>query len=115
MACCKEHEVHQGCVECDIGQRSRNHYFTGKLMVKRDFADEQLFWVGKERRHNQRLHGEGVVCGLKVKQHANRVCNDRYVVIEPGEAIDCCGREIFVECEEMFEFREAFLEEWKRK
>ena len=29
------------CVECDIPQLARNNYFTGKLLVERDFTDEK--------------------------------------------------------------------------
>lgn len=82
------------CPDCDIGPFTRNHYFTGKLLVEADFTDEQRYHMEKLRLHEQRLHGWGVVCGLKVKQHPN--CPDRFVCIEPGTAIDCCGHEIVV-------------------
>lgn len=84
------------CPECDIGPFTRNHYFTGKLLVEADFTDEQHYHMEKMRHHEQRLHGWGVVCGLKVKQHDNPACRDRFVCIEPGTAIDCCGHEIVV-------------------
>jgi hypothetical protein len=104
-----------GCVECDISQMSRNNYFTGKLLVERDFTDEQRYTMGKLRRHNQRLHGWGAVCGLKVKQHPNPGCQGRYVLIEPGTAIDCCGREILVPQEEYFDFEARFLANWQKQ
>src|SRR5215213_6008767 len=107
------HRSPESCPECEVPQRARNHYFTGKLLVERDFTDEQRYFLGKDRRHNQRLHGWGTVCGLKVVQHPNEACRDRYVVIEPGTGIDCCGREILVEREELFDFREALLEAWR--
>src|SRR5262249_55756065 len=40
------------------------------------------------------LHGWGVVCGLKVIPHP--YCPALRIVIEPGLAIDGCGREILV-------------------
>jgi DNA-binding beta-propeller fold protein YncE len=101
------------CVECDIPQLARNNYFTGKLLVERDFTDEQRYLMGKQRRHNQRLHGWGAVCGLKVKPHLT--CPDRYVMIEPGTAIDCCGREILIKAEEYFGFKEKFLENFQKQ
>lgn len=101
------------CVECDIPQLARNNYFTGKLLVERDFTDEQRYLMGKQRRHNQRLHGWGAVCGLKVNPHPT--CPDRYVIIEPGTAIDCCGREILVKAEEYFAFKDKFLENWQKQ
>ena len=42
--------------------------------------------------HNKHLHGYGVVCGLKVRCHADRT----RVIIEPGYALDCEGCGIFV-------------------
>jgi hypothetical protein len=101
------------CVECDIPQLARNNYFTGKLLVERDFTDEQRYLMGKQRRHNQRLHGWGAVCGLKVKPHPT--CPDRFVIIEPGMAIDCCGREILVTREEYFDFEAQFLANWQKQ
>jgi DNA-binding beta-propeller fold protein YncE len=101
------------CVECDIPQLARNNYFTGKLLVERDFTDEQRYLMGKLRRHNQRLHGWGAVCGLKVKPHPT--CPDRFVIIEPGTAIDCCGREIVVGREEYFDFEAQFLANWQKQ
>jgi DNA-binding beta-propeller fold protein YncE len=95
------------CPECALGTFARNHYFTGKLLVERDFTDEQRYHSDKLRHHHQRLHGWGVVCGLKVKQHPDPACQDRYVIVEPGTAIDCCGHEILVREEVRFPFAEA--------
>jgi len=103
------------CPECDILQMARNNYFTGKLLVERDFTDEQRYTMGKLRRHNQRLHGWGAVCGLKVKQHPNPACQSRYVIVEPGTAIDCCGREILLTCEDYFDFEAQFLAYWQKQ
>jgi hypothetical protein len=103
----------EGCPPCPPPQRARNHYFTGKLLVERDFRDEQAYHLGNVRRHNQRLHGWGTVCGLKIVQHENPSCRDHFVVLEPGTAIDCCGREILVEKRELFDFRSALLEAWR--
>ena len=100
------HEPQALCPACDIGPFIRNHYFTGKLMLERDFTDEQRYFIEKLRHHHQRLHGWGVVCGLKVKQHPNPACRDRFVCIEPGTAIDCCGHEIVVREEECIDITE---------
>ena len=88
------------CPSCTTTALTRNHYFTGKLMVERDFTDEQLYFLERLRLHNQRLHGSGVVCGLQVVEHANPACQDRYVLLEPGSAIDCCGHDILVVAED---------------
>jgi hypothetical protein len=103
------------CPECDILQMARNNYFTGKLLVERDFTDEQRYAMGKLRRHNQHLHGWGVACGLRVEEHPNSACQAQYVVVEPGTAIDCCGREILLQCEEYFDFASTFLAKWQKQ
>lgn len=115
MSKCNGHSAHETCSECEVLQLARNHYFTGKLLVERDFNDEQRFFIGKDRRHNQKLHGWGTVCGLKVKQHPNENCQKQYVVVEPGTAIDCCGREIIVGREDYIDFRAIFEDYWRRQ
>jgi hypothetical protein len=82
------------CPSCTFGPLARNYYFTGKLLVERDFRDEQRFFVDKMRLHNAQLHGWGVVCGLKVVPHATVACRTRYLCVEPGTAVDCCGHDI---------------------
>ena len=82
------------CLPCDIPPLTRNNYFTGKLLTERDFKAEQHYSINKMRLHDLGLHGWGVVCGLKIKPHP--FCPDLRVVVEPGLAIDACGREIRV-------------------
>ena len=94
------------CPACEIGPFIRNHYFNGKLLLERDFTDEQRYQIDKLRHHHQRLHGWGVVCGLKVKPHEDSACRDRFVCIEPGTAIDCCGHEIIVREAECIDIRQ---------
>jgi DNA-binding beta-propeller fold protein YncE len=95
MACLAPHPQSETCPDCaPFGPFERNNYFTGKFMTELDFKIETLFHSEKMRHHNQRLHGSGVVCGLKVVQDDNPACRDRFVVIQPGTAIDCCGHEI---------------------
>ena len=98
--CTHSHTEYGTCPVCRFEPFARNYYFDGKFMVARDFTDEQRYYVDKLRHHNARLHGWGVVCGLKVKQHQNEACRDRFVCMEPGTAIDCCGHEIVVTEEE---------------
>lgn len=100
------------CVECEVPVFARNHYFTGKLLVERDFSDEQRYLVGKDRRHVQRLHGRGTACGLKVVEHPQDACRDRWVIVEPGTAIDCCGREITLREPTHFDLLSAVDAQW---
>jgi DNA-binding beta-propeller fold protein YncE len=84
------------CNDCDLETTERLNYFTGQFLTERDFRAEQEYQIGKHRQHNRYLHGYGTVCGLKIVQHPNPDCQDRFVILEPGLALDCCGREIVV-------------------
>jgi len=89
--------------ECGHIAMERNRYFTGKFMASRDFADEQKYFLSRHRLHNRLLHGWGIVCGLKVSYHPRPDCARRWVVVQSGIALDCCGRELIMPCETTFE------------
>lgn len=91
------------CPSCEPQTPLRNHYFFGKLMDVPDFDVEQQYVVEKFKRHHQRLHGTGVICGLEVVAHPNPACRSRYVIVKPGAALDCCGNEILVLHEEVLD------------
>jgi hypothetical protein len=76
--------------DAQLTQLSRVRYFTGQLLSPDDFEDEQAYFLGKHRRHNRLLHGEGIVYGLEVSVGAGKVR------VEPGFALDGHGREICV-------------------
>jgi hypothetical protein len=84
------------CTDCDLATDERLNYFTGQFLAERDFRAEQEYQIGKHRQHNRYLHGYGTVCGLKIVEHPNPKCQERFVILEPGLALDCCGREIVV-------------------
>jgi hypothetical protein len=101
-----EHHCHDDdCQACGLQPFERNRYFDGKLLVARDFADEQEYHRGKRRLHNSLLHGYGTVCGLKVVQHQNPACRHQFVVLRPGLALDGCGNEIVVPDEVVVDVR----------
>ncbi len=81
----------------DAAPVERNRYFTGKYMSARDFTDEQAYFLNRERFRTRLLHGWGIVCGLEVRRHPDPDCAALgFVVIYPGYAIDCHGRELIV-------------------
>jgi DNA-binding beta-propeller fold protein YncE len=84
------------CNPCPPAPTHYVNYFTGQFLTAREFQDEHKFLIGKHRTHNHYLHGWGTVCGLKVVEHPQPNCQTRFVVIDPGLALDCCGHEIFV-------------------
>jgi len=67
-------------------------FFSGQLLQAEDFRAEQDYILDRIRFHN-RLHGHGVVCGLAVMPTDPP---SGAVVVQPGVALDCCGREIVV-------------------
>lgn len=71
----------------------RLRYFHGKQMRLADYVDEQRYHASKIRFHNDRLHGAGILCGLKVS-----LLDEGGVVLRVGRgaALDDCGREIVV-------------------
>jgi hypothetical protein len=71
----------------------RLRYFHGKQMRLADYVDEQRYHAGKMRFHNQRLHGAGILCGLKVSAVE---AQGLWLRVGRGAAIDDCGREIVV-------------------
>ena len=51
------HDHHEGygrvgpCPACDLGPFTRNAYWTGKLLLARDFVDEQRYFAEKLRHY----------------------------------------------------------------
>lgn len=69
----------------------RVRYFSGQLLTSDDFRDEQQYWIEIHRRHNQLVHGWGVVTGLGLTMSSQDT-----VTVEPGLALDPLGREVCV-------------------
>jgi hypothetical protein len=93
-------DIHEHCNgQCGSIVTERNRYYTGKLLVARDLVQEQAYFLDRHRLHNRLLHGWGVVCGLEVQPHPEEDCAKKgWLVVEPGIAIDCYGRELVL-CE----------------
>lgn len=83
------------CGVCSTPQFERNKYFYGKQFTVRDLLQEQSYFNDKRYLINRMVLGWGVVCGLDVSWDPN----SRKIVVKPGMALDCCGREIVV-CED---------------
>lgn len=101
------------CDECGTPQLARNTWYQGKLLTERDLTDEQRYVLGKITRHNQYLHGSGIICGLTVLPHPNPACRAEYVVVEPGYAVDCCGHEILLTHEETVPLADLIRKTWE--
>jgi hypothetical protein len=86
--------------QCGAIADERNRFYTGKYMTARDFRDEQEYFLSRHRLHNRLMHGWGVVCGLGVDRHTSAQCPG-HVIVNPGIAIDCCGRELVLREQEV--------------
>ena len=90
--------------KCNSGKFKRMNYFHGMLLTEEDFVDEQTYLREKLKLHN-RLHGAGVVWGLRLIQDCVEVDVEgepkkmTKIFIEGGLALDCAGNEIVV-CEQ---------------
>jgi hypothetical protein len=70
----------------------RNRYFYGKLLDVYQLELEQNYFNRKRWLLNRFVTGYGVICGLDVKPAPQ----GNAVVVQPGLALDKCGREIIV-------------------
>lgn len=83
------------CGVCATPQFERNNYFYGKQFTVRDLLQEQSYFNDKRRLINRMVLGWGVVCGLDIYWDPR----GGKLVVTPGMALDCCGREIVI-CED---------------
>ena len=89
----------------------RVRYFHGKQMRLADYVDEQRYHAGKNRFHNEKLHGAGVLCGLQVTSMQPDAALLR---VARGAAIDDCGREIVVGWDQCIDV-EGWFQEQRQK
>ena len=89
----KEPDRH--CGVCSTPVFERNCYYYGKPLAVQDFQLEQDYFNQKRWLINRMVHGWGVVCGLDVMLKTD---SRDTLIVTPGMALDCCGREILV-CE----------------
>jgi hypothetical protein len=78
----------------ELSGEKRLTYYFGQLLGADDFRDEQNYFLRKHRRHNQKLHGYGIVTGLDVTVNGKGA--DATLVVSPGYAIDPYGNELIV-------------------
>jgi hypothetical protein len=75
----------------------RVRYFYGQRLGVMELSDEAAYHQGKHAFPNARLHGAGVLCGLRAERFVTVVGSDTTVLrVIRGAAIDACGREIVV-------------------
>jgi hypothetical protein len=85
-----------GTCACSVEPLAHPLYSFGMLLEPRLLALEHRYHALRANTHNIRLHDFGTVCGLKVDKHPAPQCVNSYVILRPGIALDCCGREIVI-------------------
>jgi hypothetical protein len=86
---------------CPPAEFVRLRYFYGQRLGVIDLTDEQSYLAGKQRFHNLRAHGVGVLCGLTGERYvwpqgAPPNTPTTLLRVRRGAALDGCGREIVV-------------------
>lgn len=87
------------CASCGMlpAEFVRVRYFFGQRLGVMELNDQAIYHAGKMAFHNARLHGYGVVCGLKVQKQKPAAGDKSTVVrVSTGAALDACGRELVV-------------------
>ena len=78
---------------CCLEAPERNRYFHGQMLYDRNFRLETDYHNHKRWLINRLVIGWGVVCGLGVRPGED---DEPTIIVEPGVALDRCGREIVV-------------------
>jgi hypothetical protein len=89
------HDCSATCA-CGVEPLAHPKYSFGMLLEARHLALEHRYSSQRLNTHDIRLHDFGTVCGLRVVKHPSPECVDKYAILQPGIALDCCGREIVV-------------------
>jgi hypothetical protein len=94
-----------GPCDCLPSEFARLRYAYGMRLGSVEFSDEQSYLVGKDRFHNMHCHGAGVLCGLRADrfvwpQGAPPGTSSTVLRVSRGAALDGCGREVLVPCDQ---------------
>jgi hypothetical protein len=94
-----------GPCDCLPTEFTRLRYAYGMRLGAVELSDEQSYLVGKDRFHNAHCHGAGVLCGLRVDrfvwpQGAPAGTSSTVLRVSRGAALDGCGREVLVPCDQ---------------
>lgn len=98
---CGGHGSGCDCDCCGPSEFVRLRYYFGQRLGVTELADAQSYLVGKQRFHNARAHGCGVLCGLTAArfvfpQGAPASTPTTVLLVRRGMALDGCGRELVV-------------------
>jgi hypothetical protein len=99
-------DIASACVPCDEAAFVRPQFFAGQLLTEDDLTALETYIIGKNRLHNAKLFGDGVVCGLDVTCGP---CDGTTVRVAPGYALDCCGNDLVLTCDREIDLRPLII------
>lgn len=100
------------CSPCETASFIRPRFFAGQLLTEDDLGALIDYVVAKNRFHNSRLFGTGVVCGLEVECGP---CDGSQIIVQPGYALDCCGNDLVLTCKRTLDLAPMIRELAARK
>ena len=87
----------------------RVRYFYGQRLGVMELTDQAAYHAGKHAFHNARLHGAGVLCGLRAERLPEKSGGTTTVLaVRRGAALDACGRDIIVGVDQCIDVRAWF-------
>jgi len=94
----------------------RVRYYFGQRLGVMELNDEALYHAAKMAFHNARLHGFGVLCGLRADRQKPPAAGAQSTVLRvtSGAALDPCGREIAVGIDQCIDVAAWFAKNKKR-
>jgi hypothetical protein len=90
--------VNVSAASADLRALERPRYFPGRLLTADDFQAEQDYLRARQRRHNEQLHGSGIVSGLDV------TVGEDGIMLFPGMALDTLGNDIVIGAPQLLPF-----------
>jgi len=99
-------DIASACSPFDEAAFVRPQFFAGQLLTEDDLTALETYVVGKNRLHNAKLFGDGVVCGLDVTCGP---CGGTTVRVAPGYALDCCGNDLVLTCDREIDLKPLII------
>jgi hypothetical protein len=88
----------------------RVRYYYGQRLGVMELADQTAYHSGKLTFHSARLHGVGVICGLRAERMPPVAgAMSRMLRVHRGAALDACGREVIVGVDQCIDVAAWFM------
>lgn len=99
----RESRPHDPCADdataqpgCSTAPLERLRFWNGRFLVARDLRHQQDDLIRRLEYHQRFAHGEGILCGYRLRRHPRDECERDWLVVEAGMAYDCCGHTLWM-------------------